>query len=165
MKKIKQVWGGVGGLLSLGVRDSPSEEETFEPRPEGTQLWEVLGEGCSRQRELASSGAPTCKGSPWQAVGDEGLGRAEAGCREVLLAMVRSLGFIGNAVGEARGFNIGHIRFSFCVRDHCSCWVEDCRSQEPKWQGPSYFLIWAGPERKASGQSQQQTPHVTGVTV
>lgn len=101
--------------------------------PSFEKFWEkgVLGRVSKfKCTNLQSQGR--CKGSPWQAVGDEGWGRAEAGCRGVLLAMVRSLGFIRNAVGEARGFNIGHIRFSFCVRDHCSCWVEDCRSQEPK---------------------------------
>lgn len=83
-----------------------------------------------------------CTGSPGQAVGHEGWGRAEARCRGVLLAVVRSLGFIGNAVGEARGCKTGSIRSSSRAREHCGCWGEDSRSQAPEGaQGRGWILL------------------------
>lgn len=94
----------MGGLLSLQVRDSSSEEGTFESRPERTSFEKVWERERGRQVPVHRPGKKAgAKGVParrWEM-------RAEATRRGLVLAKVRSLAFIRNAVGEARGFKVG----------------------------------------------------------
>lgn len=91
--------------------------------------------------------------------------KAEATCRGLVLAKVRSLAFIRNSVGEARGFKVGFRLVSEITVAAERRMAEDKSDSRVECQGPPCSLVCtrAGPERRASGGSRPRTPRVTGV--